>query len=926
MLYCHVNENVYMLTAKTMVRKMTKKTIATLIITAILCGCLTTSIFAVAPTEEVIQKMKETGRFDRFVEQMREKRLAGMDQGDLDKLNSRMAASANVVDTQNILVILVDFPNKLYSSGYAAATPDDFDSLLFSTGRKNPTGSMTEFYIENSYGKYVIKGRSVGWYSAGAEYEMFGEDGFMDPSEIVRGAVYSADGIVDFSEYDNDGDGYVDGIIVVHAGTGHEESGNGDEIHSHSSSLFPAVMVDGVSVRKYTIQPEETTSGGGGMIAIGVFCHEWGHVLGLPDLYDIDYSSSGLGRWSLMASGNYNNSSKTPASFDAWCKKKLGWLAPTRLLFNASGLQIPASAFNPVCYELSLNGSLRTEYWLVENRYNTGFDSYLPGEGIIIYHIDDNVGSNANEWHPIVFLEPADGKFDLQYKRNSGDGSDAWPYGAANNFHDKTVPDSKYYGSGFSSQVAVWNISPIDSVMTVDLEVSFTRPWIEGSGIVFRDDVFGNGNLKIEAGEKIQVFLTIKNEWASTDNITVTMTSDNPALSIPIDVADFGTLATDQSKSNGTFPFEFVVPQEYESHIDSFYFELVSDGGSYTTSFSAEASVGKAQILIVDDDNGDPENLEEYLFWPIKNNRIPTDMWPKKTSGSPDSATLSNYHVVMWLTGGYRDNLLTVADISALKGFLNQGGNLFLTGQGLAKQLSFQDSDFLNNYLKVHYIDSTFSSIPIQYGISGSNISDGLDMLALGTPGVVNQTVFDHLLPIGEGVPELQYLRHNYAPDLPDDFSTISYAGEYKSVFMGYGIEAMKNNEDRFIKSDTIMARILSFFGDTPLDVADFDGMAINLPRRFRMEQNFPNPFNPTTVISYTIMGSGSRQDRTQIDIFNVLGQQVINLVNRAETPGQYEVVWDGRDQNGQPVASGLFFYRIQRGEQSETRKMILLK
>lgn len=916
-----------------MVERIRKNIVASLIITAAMVGCFSAPIWAVAPTPEVIQQLKDSGEFDRFVERMREKRLAGMDQGDPDKLMSRrLATGAQLVDTQKILVILIDFPNKLYTAGNAAATPADFDSLLFSTGRKNPTGSMTEFYIENSYGKYVIEGKTFGWYSANLNYEFFGDDttvAMFQPSDLVRRAVVAADADIDYSEYDNDGDGFVDGVIIVHAGTGSEESGNINEIRSHSWTIFPPVLADDVRISRYTIQPEETPRGSS-MIAIGVFCHEWGHVLGLPDLYDTDYSSSGLGYWSLMASGNYLNQSKTPSHMDVWCKKELGWLTPTRMLFNASGIQIPAIAFNPVSYELRKSGDYGSEYWLVENRYKTGFDSYLPGEGIVIYHIDEGrrFYGNTTEWRPLVFLEPADGKFDLQYGRGSGDGSDAWPFGEAKSFHDKTVPDSKYYGSLSSSQVAVWNISPIDSIMTIDLEISFTRPWIEKQSVVFRDDVYGNENSRIEAGERIQVMLTLSNEWASADNVTVTMTSDNPALSIPIDISDYGTIPSEQSASNGLFPFEFVVPQVYEPHIDSFFFELVANGGAYTTSFVAEASVGKPQILIVDDDNGDVENIEEYLYWPITDKRVPSDIWRKKTSGSPDSVTLSDYSIVMWITGAYRPDILTANDISALKGFLDQGGNLFLTGQGLAKQMNTIDPNFLNNYLKADYIDTTFYMFPILVPSPGGNIADGLtDSLVLGPPGVYNQSVTDHMLPLGEGVPEFQHMRYNYASDLPDDYGCISYAGQYKSVLMTFGFEAIKDDHPtRFIPSDTVLARIFGFFGDIPLDVADNDGMAVNLPRRFRMDQNFPNPFNPSTTISYTIMGSGSRQDRTSLDIFNVLGQQVTNLVDREEAPGRYEVVWDGRDQNGNRVASGLFFYRIKRGDQSETRRMILIK
>jgi len=895
------------------------KQITSLTIAAVMLTLMFSPAGSVPLSERVVQQMKDEGTFDDYIEHIRKLRSEGRDQPQGKILDNRsFALGGDEVVTHRILVILIDFHNKPYTQGYASPDATDFDSVLFSDGL-NPTGSMKEFYYENSYGNYIIEGDVVGWYRAGFDHDEYVSYP-LSPAYLVREAVQAADADVDFANYDNDGNGYVEGVIVVHAGTGREESDDSTEIHSHMSSLMPAEAVDGVFVNLYTIQPEESAQNEE-MSSIGVFCHEWGHILGLPDLYDTDYSSSGVGSWSLMASGNYNGSSKLPAHFDAWCKKYLGWVNPINVTETMIAAEIPAVEYSNVVYRLNRNGVISSEYWLIENRCNTGFDAALPGCGLMIYHIDEDKPGNSSEWHPLVFVEQADGKFDLQNPGNRGDDGDTWPNGdLARDFHDKTTPDSKYYVS-LSSQVGVWNISDPDSVMTADLEVSFTRPWVELGNAVFRDNAYGNGNGIPEAGEKIQLILSLTNDWAEATGISVTMTTDDPALTITEGVRSFPNVGTGETVSNVDLPFEFEIPGTYESRIDSFYFEITANGGSYTVSRASEYNIGRPQLLIVDDDNGD--NYEEYMAWPLYQKRTPATVWKKYLSGSPTREELKKYHIVIWLTGDPRDFMISEDDIMALKGYLNAGGNLFMTGQGLAEQLTVQDPYFLHDYLKAEYVNEDYSLIPLLSSGEGPVFGDMDSIVITGASGANNQTVYDHILPVNGGVAEWEYLN---GQGQPRNYGAVSYNGNYKSIFFSFGFEAIESDEVRFETQSTVLARIIEFFGDIPTDVENPDEMAVNLPSLLNLGQNYPNPFNPVTTISYVITGAGPRYDRTRLEIFNVAGQKVRTLVDRDEIPGEYTVLWDGRDQAGREVSSGIYFYRLVRGEQEQSKKMLLLK
>ncbi|MCP4569819.1 MAG: M6 family metalloprotease domain-containing protein [FCB group bacterium] len=906
-------------------------------LTLIICALMAFPAGAVSLSDRVVQQLKDNGQFDAYVEKLHHQRMNGMNQPMIKESAQSLAASNQAV-THKALVILIDFPDKTWGSGYASADSAQFDSLLFSEGL-NPTGSMREFYQANSYGNYTIDGYVTKWYRAAQNHHYYdgvladGEFYSYDAADLAEEAIHAADDDIMFDDFDNNSDGYIDAVIIIHAGTGYEESGISTEIHSHSNSFSGlGVAVDGVFIRGYTIQPEETYHGKD-MNAIGVFCHEWGHVLGLPDLYDVDGSSAGIGNWGLMGSGNYNGSSRLPSHFTAWSKKELGWLTLTNVDANMTGVSIPAVEYNPVAYRLKKDGnSGGLEYWIVENRQQTASDSGLPAGGLIVYHINDGISCldnwcNSNDWNPRVFVEQADGRYDLQYNNNRGDAGDVFPAGGVyTEFHDRTTPNSKYVDLS-SSEVALWNISASDSIMTADFDVNFSRPYLTKHIVVFSDVVGGNGDFNSEAGEMIQVTLRMFNHWADAENVTVTMTTDDTMLTILENTVVFGDLAQGADSTNTQLPFEFEIPIEIESRIDSFFFHVTANGGAYDTNFAAVVIVGKPQIMIVADDDDNLESYADYLIDPFYAKRVPTTIWNTVIAGSPSAADLSEHHVVIWQTGDYRADILSADEITAMKGFLDDGGNLFLNGQGLAKQLSTQDPDFLNNYLHASYVDTSYNLIPVLRPTTGP-VSGDLIMMAINTSGSAgNQTVYDHILPVGDGQAEWKVDDYFYPPGQPEDYGAVSYSGDYKIVFFAFGFESIVEGGTPFELRENVFNEIMDFFGKLPTDINDNTGFDNALPSQISLNQNFPNPFNPTTSISYLISyGSGARIDRTRLELFDILGRKVITLIDREEAPGAYKVLWDGRDRDGQKAASGIYFYRLTRGDMKESKKMILLK
>jgi hypothetical protein len=224
-----------------------------------------------------------------------------------------------------------------------------------------------------------------------------------------------------------------------------------------------------------------------GDMTIGVFAHELGHALfNLPDLYDRDESSNGVDDWTLMASGAwlgpldpYPYMGTSPAQPDAWCRIRMGYATSRNVTVDLHAEPVVNVSSSPDIYRLWTNGNAGNEYFLIENRQRTGYDQYLPGDGLLVYHIDESVTSqNDNEWYPgstatghyLVALEQADGEYDLE-KGDWADGSDPFPGSTQNSeFYNFSSPSSRAY-SGTHTGVFLTNISGSGDTMWVDLSV-----------------------------------------------------------------------------------------------------------------------------------------------------------------------------------------------------------------------------------------------------------------------------------------------------------------------------------------------------------------------------------------------------------------------------------------------------------------------
>jgi immune inhibitor A len=364
-----------------------------------------------------------------------------------------------------VIVVMVQF-----SDHAMAQTAAHIKDVFFSTGVL-PHGSVKEYYKEVSNGLIDIVGEVVGPFNMPQSLAFYANNNFgigKGPGDaragiMARDAATAANPTVNFGQYDNDGNGFVDAFIIVHAGSGGEQTGNAGDIWSHKSVLPAAMSADGTQIFAYLTVPEDCK--------IGVCAHELGHLLfGLPDLYDTDNTSEGIGNWCLMAGGTWNGNGDIPAHPSAWCKVQQGWVGVTNVTLNSS-ISFPDVKTSHNVHRLWKDGAGGSEYFLVENRQRAKFDAGLPGDGLLVWHIDDAQPNNTDENHYKVALLQADNKRDMELNRNRGDAGDTYPGSAGNTtLSTNSAPSSKSY-AGQNTCVSLTSISASGAVMSATVAV-----------------------------------------------------------------------------------------------------------------------------------------------------------------------------------------------------------------------------------------------------------------------------------------------------------------------------------------------------------------------------------------------------------------------------------------------------------------------
>ncbi len=312
------------------------------------------------------------------------------------------------------LVILVNF------SDLEFITPqpqEAFENMLNVEGysENGGTGSARDYFIASSMGAFQPEFDVVGPYTLPNPMAFYGGNNPQTGSDqnpvqmIVDACTAASEDGVDFSIYDTDGDGFIDNIFVYYAGYNEAEWGPDDSVWPHRWGVYPtsiynggnyngsvaSITFNGKRLFDYACTSELRNNSGGNMAGIGTFVHEFGHVLGLPDLYATNGAPHHtLNSWSVMDQGSYLNFGRTPPVWSAYERFLIGFITPT-LLNTTSGQTLAPLSTSNEAFLVSADGNHNLEgsspspkeFYLLENRQQAGWDKYLPGHGLLIYRI-----------------------------------------------------------------------------------------------------------------------------------------------------------------------------------------------------------------------------------------------------------------------------------------------------------------------------------------------------------------------------------------------------------------------------------------------------------------------------------------------------------------------------------------------------------
>jgi len=317
-------------------------------------------------------------------------------------------------------------------------------------------GSVRDYFYHVSKGHLTYTNFVPGqYYRASQPKSYYDNPNYRCPTraqELVIEALNALDAAgLDFSMYDADRDGQIDAINCLYAGT--TSAGWAYGLWPHCAPI--SFSADGVTASRYQITDMD------GALYLDTFCHENGHlVCNWPDLYDYAGSSSGIGKFCLMC----DMASRTnPVQPCAYLKYIAGWTQTTLLVSHQVGLSI-SSDQNQV-YKYS-HPTKPNEYYLIENRQQTGRDTALPDAGLAIWHIDTyGTNTTGDPGNNEVTLVQADGRWDLEYGANQGDGTDLWKSPTYTACGSHTTPSTKWW-DGNASGLGLSQISNSGSVMT----------------------------------------------------------------------------------------------------------------------------------------------------------------------------------------------------------------------------------------------------------------------------------------------------------------------------------------------------------------------------------------------------------------------------------------------------------------------------
>jgi len=874
---------------------------------------------------------------------------------DLSSLPSAVRSSIVVSGTVQVPVLLGKF-----SPASAAPYPaSDLQTKLFSPA---PALSMTGLYDEMSYGNVNLTGTVYDWFTV-SQSDVYYEGGCnglcgtAKTGQFLLELLQANDPTINFGLYDNDGpdglpnsgddDGFVDFVAFVHPEVG-AECGN-TNIWSHrwvvggwpEFAQQPWVTNDArngggnIVVWDYTIQPALGSENGcgTGINEIGVFCHEFGHAFGLPDLYDWNGGTQGIGHWGLMGSGNWNNP-VNPAHFEAWSKAELGWLLPTEVGPAVGTYTIDNAGSTPEAFRLNVpEQKFSRKSVLASYRMHCGLTLAeatargWPGQAGYGNSWDESVRCDFSydgsapvtlEYDYMAYTEQG---YDYGYMKIDVNGSvstlaqydnigaghaviDLTPYLSGSGASSYTLIAQFQSDAGYSDEDGDFN-SGVAGPFTID-NVSVTGG---GESYFANFEQHENGwYYDFEENASKEYFLV---ENRDTTGIQFDHYLHGVGLAIwHVEQNMMGPGGLGNSGGSANTTIHGLALEEADGLNQLSYNR--GDGGDVFPGTTANTTLNNTTTPDSKSYNGYATNVLAYDIG------LPGPQMTAKLRGGQPSPVAFTITPKVW----YNDR----EPISVMV-----NGGEFLHGATLLLRDAALDEYPADS---VEWVGRAYLTGVLD--VSG---------LAKGTYDVVVRNPDGQEAAIMDGF-EVRSIVPVFiqAFDARTTDNGIALTWDVWADEAVQGFRILRREKGSTLETSLADGRLMEpdlreFVDESVLPATDYEytltvALAAGSEQRSRpvsarsagfslgLMQNVPNPFNPTTTISFSL----PQRMRVMITVYDAQGREVIALLDATRPAGMNDVVWDGRNAAGNRVTSGVYFYRLKAGDRVLTKKMLLLK
>ncbi len=411
------------------------------------------------------------------------------------------------------------------------------------------------------------------------------------------------------------------------------------------------------------------------------------------------------------------------------------------------------------------------------------------------------------------------------------------------------------------------------------------------------------GDEHADPGDTVSLTIALLNSGQDASSVEVNLSLDDTFITLIDSSSYYGEILNDSIKDNSNDPFIIWIHEDAPLYTCSLNVDISADNfSSFDTIF---IKIGTPLVLVVDNDGED--SYETYFTQSLDRLGVWFDLLDSKEGIT--NSFISDYDAVIWLTG---DNASPVdsADVLAISYYLDSGGNLFISGQDVE---GCADTSFYHNYLHATLIEDSTHPFFVD-GVEDDSVGNNLSFMIIGSTGANNQDTPSTISPNG-GADSV--FNHRLG-----GCCGVKYENEYKVLYISFGFEAINS----FLTADTVMTRVLQWF-DLPVGIEErymqSEPVSINLKTR-------PNPFRDNTVISYQLFVNGNDASRLTpyaLRIFDVSGRPVRTIpLPPFPFTHRSSVVWDGKDDSGKKVPSGVYFLKFDAGEYTLTTKLLKVR